>query len=359
LGAAAAFHPNARGFDEFFGFVGGGHQYYPSDTDKVEPKINDYQYFLERDGAEIMSPEGAYLTDMLSDEAVSFIGKRSAEKDTFFLYLACNAPHSPLQGKTEDLQFLYPNHQPSAPGNGVDFRDYEGRQNYVAMMYAVDRGVAEIMGALEDPNRDGDASDSILDNTLIVFLSDNGGKILQAANNAPLQDDKGSTLEGGIRVPMFMHWVKKVPAGAVFDHPVLALDFYPTFAALAGASVPGDKLLDGKNIWEDFLAGQNPHDGDTMFWLRHHGGNNEVAIRRGDLKAYRKGFGKWKVYDVSTDVGEAEDLSSQQPEFLSNRIVEGAAWGETHLDPQWHDTQAGLDSWIENKMPQYERTFSP
>ena len=138
----------------------------------------------------------------------------------------------------------------------MDYRDYGKRQNYVAMMYAVDRGVAQIVDALNDPNDDGDTADSIMDNTLIVFLSDNGGKISQAANNAPLQDDKGSTLEGGIRVPMFMHWPKQVPAGAVFDHPVLALDFYPTFARLAGASIPTNKILDGKNIWEDFLAGK-------------------------------------------------------------------------------------------------------
>ena len=121
-----------------------------------------------------------------------------------------------------------------------------GRQNYVAMMYAVDRGMAQIMAALKDPNGDGNDDDSMIENTLTVFLSDNGGKILQAGNNAPLQDDKGSTLEGGIRVPMFVHWPGKIEAGNVFDHPVLALDLYPTFAALANASVPANKVLDGE-----------------------------------------------------------------------------------------------------------------
>jgi hypothetical protein len=111
-----------------------------------------------------------------------------------------------LQGKTEDLKKLFPDHKPENSANGVDYRDYEGRQNYVAMMYAVDRGIAQIRKALADPNGDGDAADSMVENTIIVFLSDNGGKILQAGNNAPLQDDKGSTMEGGIRVPMFFHW---------------------------------------------------------------------------------------------------------------------------------------------------------
>jgi len=357
LGVANPFHPNSRGFEEFFGFVGGGHQYYPSITDKVEPKVNDYQYFLERNGGDIRSPEGAYLTDMLSDETTGYIRKNAASDKPFFIYLAYNAPHSPLQGKTEDLQKLYPDHQPSNPRNGINYQDYEGRQNYVAMMYAVDRGIAQIVDTLNDPDADGDSNDSILDETLIVFLSDNGGKIAQAASNAPLQDDKGSTHEGGIRVPMFMHWPEKIAAGAVFDHPVLALDLYPTFAALAGAKVPDGKILDGKNIWNDLLADRNPHADDTMFWLRHHGGGNEVAIRRGNLKAYRKQFGAWKVYDVSTDFAETNDIAKSNSELLATLISDGLAWSKTHQEPRWHDTGAGMKTWKKNAMPRYERTF--
>jgi len=363
MGDAKAFHPNTRGFDEFFGFLGGGHMYYPSITDKVEPKINDYQYFLQRNGEDFKSPEGAYITDMFSEEAVKFVRREATKEEDkpFFLYLAYNAPHSPLQGKTEDLKLLYPKHKPANPGNGIDFRDYKKRQNYVAMMYAVDRGVGRIVKTLEDPNNDGDVTDSIIDNTLIVFLSDNGGKILQAGNNAPLQADKGSTLEGGIRVPMFMTWPGKVPADAVFPHPVLALDFYPTFAGLGGAAIPIDKKLDGKDIWKDFLTGRNSHQDETIFWLRHHGAGNEVAIRNGDLKAYRKNNGTWKVYNVRTDVGESKDIAKSNneanPDFLSSRIAEGAVWAKTHKQPQWHDTKGSLDTWVENKMPKYDETF--
>ena len=357
LGSAKAFHPNTRGFDEFYGFVGGGHQYYPSLTDKVEPKINDYQYFLERNGKEIRSPEGAYLTDTLTDETVRFIHGRAVEKNPFFIYLAYNAPHSPLQGKTEDLKHLYPDHKPANPGNGVNFSDYEKRQNYVAMVYAVDRGVAEIIKALKDPNKDGDNSDSIENDTLIVFLSDNGGKIAQAANNAPLLDDKGSTHEGGIRVPMFMAWPGRVPAGAVFDHPVLALDLYPTFAGLAGADLQSDKKLDGRDIWKDFLAGKDPHPSEPMFWLRHHGGGNEVSLRRGNLKAYRKQFGAWRIYDVTRDFGETTDITKENSQLLDTLLADGLAWSRTHQDPQWHDTENGLKSWRENGMPQYPKTF--
>lgn len=358
LGSSTPFHPNTRGFDEFFGFLGGGHQYYPSITDKVEPKINDYQYFLERNGEDIHSPEGAYITDMFSDEAVKFISKSAASKKPFFLYLAYNAPHSPLHGKTEDLKHLYPDHPPANPGNGVNYQDYEDRQNYVAMMYAVDRGMKQITDCLNDPDSDGNANDSILENTLIVFLSDNGGKIAQAGNNAPLQDDKGSTLEGGIRVPMFMNWPGKISAGEVFDHPVLALDFYPTLAALGGADIPEGKKLDGKDIWPKFLAGNNPHPDESIFWLRHHGGGNEVAIRRGNLKAYRKQFSNWKIFDVSTDFSESNNLAKNNGDALGQMIAEGLEWSQALQDPQWHDTQAGLDSWKENGMPKYPKTFS-
>jgi len=357
MGSSFPFHPNTRGFDEFFGFVGGGHQYFPSITDKVEPKVNDYQFFLERNGSKYESPEGAYLTDMLSEEATQFISTQAAEPNPFFLYLAYNAPHSPLQGKAEDLKHLYPDHEPSNPANGVDFRDYEARQNYVAMVYAVDRGLGQIVKTLNDPNSDGNTADSIMDNTLIVFMSDNGGKIAQGANNAPLQDDKGSTMEGGIRVPMFMHWPGKVSAGAVFDHPVLALDLYPTFAGLAKAKIPASKKLDGKDIWGDLLKGKDPHPKEPMFWLRHHGAGNEIAIRRGNLKAYRKNFGAWKVFDVTSDFSESASLTKTNSELLEELIGDGLKWSKTHKDPQWHDTENSLKSWNENEMPRYERTF--
>ena len=289
--------------------------------------------------------------------AVSFLTQQSDEP--FFLYLAYNAPHAPLQGKTADLQHLFPNHEPSNPANGIDFHDYSKRQNYVAMVYAVDRGIGQIVDALHDPDQDGDDSDSMLESTLIVFFSDNGGKVLQAANNAPLLDGKGSTHEGGIRVPMCMHWPRMLPAGSVCEDPVLALDLYPTFARLAEAKVPTEKVLDGKDIWSDLQAGTNPHPEDMLPWLRHHGAGNEVAIRRGDLKAYRKMGGKWQIHNVATDPGEATDLADQHVELLQELIRAGFAWSQTLQEPQWHDTAESLASWLKNQMPKYDVTFQP
>ncbi|KAA5545890.1 sulfatase-like hydrolase/transferase [Roseiconus nitratireducens] len=355
MGDAKPFRPCARGFDHFFGFLGGGHHYFPSVTDKTHPKVNDYQYLLRRSDDTVLSPDGEYLTDMFSEEAVSFITQQSDEP--FFLYLAYNAPHSPLQGKAEDLLHLFPNHQPSNPANGIDFHDYSKRQNYVAMVYAVDRGIGQIANALRDPNRDGEDSDSIMESTLIVFLSDNGGKILQAGNNAPLSDDKGSTHEGGIRVPMFMHWPRAITAGSVFNDPILAMDLYPTFAGLAQTTVPAEKVLDGKDIWNDIQSGTNPHAEEFIPWLRHHGSGNEVAIRKGDMKAYRKMGGKWQIHNIVDDPGETTNVADQNADLLRELVSAGYAWSKTLQDPRWHDTAASLESWIENQMPGYHSTF--
>ena len=141
------------------------------------------------------------------------------------------------------------------------------------------------------------------------------------------------------------------------SHPVLALDFYPTFAALAGAALPKQKILDGKNIWPDFLAGKDPHPAEPMFWLRHHGTGNEVAVRRGNLKAYRKNFGPWKVYDVATDPTESKNLAKANAELLAILIADGLAWSKTHQEPQWHDTKTGMVTWEKCGMPKYKKTF--
>ena len=360
MGSSIPFHPNTRGFDEFYGFVGGGHGYYPSESDKVEKKVNDYQYLLERNGTPELSREGAHLTDTLTDETLKFIKESAAKGEPFFAYVAYNAPHSPLQAKTEDLAFLYPDHKPEKPENGVNYQDYTKRQNTVALIYGLDRGVGRIVDALEDPNGDGDQADSILNNTLLVFLSDNGGDMddKHASTNNPLAGAKGATLEGGIRVPMFMHWPETIKAGGVYTHPVLALDLYPTFTRLAGAAIPESKKLDGVDMWDKFLANESPHTGESIFWLRHHGVGNEVAILKDNFKAYRKNNGKWKLIDLAKDIAETKDISKGNEALLHGLIDDGRVWSGTHVAPLWHDTVGSRDGWIKNAMPRYDATFS-
>jgi arylsulfatase B len=143
---------------------------------------------LEHNGRQVTETE--YMTDALSREGVRFVKEAAAKDKPFFLYLAYNAPHTPLQAKDEDLA-LY-----------ADIQD-EKRRTYAAMVHAVDRGIEDVVETLKQ-NKE-------FDNTLIVFLSDNGGKLGAGANNTPLKQGKGSVCEGGYRVPMFFHWPKQVP----------------------------------------------------------------------------------------------------------------------------------------------------
>ena len=221
MGVKADYHPNRRGFDDFYGFLGGGHQYFPAryrpiyerQTRSGKAFINDYVTPLERNGKQARETE--YITDGLSREAVRFVKDAAAKQQPFFLYLAYNAPHSPLEAKEDDL---------------VRFSSIQDkkRRTYAAMVYAVDRGVGKLVQALTMTGE--------FDETLIVFLSDNGGKLSLGANNGPLRDGKGSTFEGGFRVPMFFHWPNRVPAGRRFDHPCNCARFLSHLRGACGGS---------------------------------------------------------------------------------------------------------------------------
>ncbi len=342
LGIDPPFHPNNRGFDDFYGFLGGGHDYFPENytaTYERQKKagkttFNDYILPLEHNGRQVN--ETQYMTDALSREGVRFV-KEASEKDTpFFLYLSYNAPHTPLQAKDEDLAHY------------ADIKD-EKRRTYAAMVHAVDRGVGDVVAALTQSGE--------LNDTLIVFLSDNGGKEGAGSDNTPLKKGKGSVCEGGFRVPMFFHWPNVVPAGKRFDHPVSALDFYPTFAGLAGASVPENKELDGKDIWNDFLADRSSRKGQPIFALRHFATFSNVGIRQDQWKATCIGK-RWTLYNIDNDIHEDNDISRSHPEVLQTMISAAEKWSHSHTQPLWFYTEKEGEQWQQNNMPNYESMFS-
>ncbi|QGJ68845.1 Hypothetical protein PBC10988_5090 [Planctomycetales bacterium 10988] len=343
LGIDSQFNPNQRGFDEFFGFLGGGHQYFPEHFQPIYQRqvrtgkghLNDYITPLERNGEAVDETE--YLTDAFSREAVHFVNQAATKDRPFFLYLAYNAPHTPLQAKEEDMAHF--------PG----IQD-EKRKTYAAMVYAVDRGVGQLVDALRKTNQ--------FENTLIVFLSDNGGKLGSGGMNTPLREGKGSIYEGGYRVPMFFHWPKQVPAGKHFEHPVSALDFYPTFARLAGAELPSEKELDGIDIWDAFLADRNPRPGQAIFAMRHRLGFSDVGARRDQWKAVRVYNSPWKLFNLDEDPREQRDLSPQHPELLQELVQEAKTWSSTHTNPRWFDNRKAQQQWEEKKMPRHEETFA-
>ncbi|WP_144208222.1 sulfatase-like hydrolase/transferase [Shewanella donghaensis] len=342
LGEAPEFHPNKRGFDEFYGFTGGGHNYFPEQFKKQyenqvkqgHSSINHYILPLEHNGKDV--DENEYITDALSREAVNFVNDSATDDKPFFLYVAYNAPHVPLEAKAEDMA-KFPN-----------IKD-EKRKTYAGMVYAVDRGVGDIVAALEKTQQ--------LDNTLIVFLSDNGGKLGKGASNYPLKEGKGSVYEGGFRSPMLFHWPEKVASGQRFEHPVLALDLYPTFAALAGVEIPTGKRLDGKDIWSAFSANENPHQDELFYVLRHRKGFSDAAVRRNEWKAVKHGNKPWQLFNVETDLNETKDLSSANRPLLNDMIREMEKWSWDNKQPLWFHEQFEGAEWRLKGMPRFDQTF--
>lgn len=343
MGTEPQFHPNTRGFDDFYGFLGGGHMYFPEKYGPIyerqsragKKSFNEYIVPLEHNGVEVKETD--YMTDGLSREAVRFVKEAGMKKKPFFLYLAYNAPHTPLEAKEDDLAKF------------ADIQD-ETRRTYAAMVYAVDRGVGNLVESLK-------ATDTF-DNTLIVFLSDNGGKIGAGSSNAPLSQGKGSICEGGYRVPMFFHWPAEVSAGQRFDHPVTALDFYPTFARLAGGDIPSNKKLDGRNIWDAFQAGQNPRENETIYALRHWNGFHNVGVRRNEWKASKRGPNSpWQLFNLDEDIGELTDLSAKHPKLVEQMVVEARKWSQSHTTPSWFDNLKAAQAWKDKGMPKYDATF--
>ncbi|MEY3420715.1 MAG: hypothetical protein RIR48_1000 [Bacteroidota bacterium] len=286
LGAHPSQHPNKRGFDEFYGFLEGGHKYFPSDWDlndisETRTQYDGYRTKMLRNN--LVVEETEYLTDALSREAVDFV-KRNSTK-SFFLYLAYNAPHAPMEA-TEKYLARFPH-----------ITDKK-RKTYAAMVSAVDDGVNQLLNTLEDLKID--------DNTLVFFLSDNGGPTnANASSNKPLRGFKGDFFEGGIRVPFAVQWKGVIPKGTKYQQPVISLDIFGTAAGLTGLKPINE--IDGVNLIP-FFTGKNagvPHN--SLFWR---GSNSEKwAVRTPDEKMLII-QNKSQLYDIKTDISEKTDKSA-------------------------------------------------
>lgn len=339
LGEQDEHHPNNRGFDEFWGFLAGGKLYFgPYQANNADGKVWDYKTYPEHNGEFVKHlTKEDYLTDVLTEQGVQFLDAAAKKDEPFFLFMSYNAPHTMLEATEEDMAM---------------FPELEGkRKTYAGMVYAMDRGVGRLVESLKKKG--------LYENTMIVFLSDNGGRMDQGANNSPLRGSKGDALEGGYRVPMFVHWPKVVPAGRTYEHPVSALDFYPSFAGVAQATakIPADKKLDGKNIWKAFIAGESARSGGMIFCMRHRAGFSDVGARRDDWKITRTGNGPWKLYKVSEDLSEKTDLSAQYPERVEDMVAEVAAWSRLHTTPLWYESYKAEERWKATDMPNYGALF--
>jgi arylsulfatase A-like enzyme len=302
LGLEMPYHPCRRGFDEFYGFLGhGAHDYFnlQRDPDALFNAIWRNEQAIDDTG---------YLTDNLRREAVSFVAGH--EKRPFFLYLAFNAVHYPLQAPPEVVR-KYDTGNPK-------------RDIYLAMLEREDAAVGALLDELEKRR--------LQQNTLVVFFSDNGGARANASSNGALRDFKQSVYEGGIRVPFMMSWPGRIRPDTVSREPVMSMDVLPTVCAAAGASLPKDVVFDGKDILAALTGQTSEPLHDAMFW---DGAEEKTAVRSGRWKLVNN-RGRTELFDLDADLSEKNDLAPHRPDIISR-------------------LQAAFDEWSKQNRPRLTR----
>jgi arylsulfatase A-like enzyme len=309
LGNLPEMHPQRRGFDEFFGFLGGAHSYTAAGG-----ILRGTEPVTELD----------YTTDAFGREAVSFIERNRDQP--WFLFLSFNAVHTPMQATDDRLSKF------------ADVADTR-RRTYNAMMLAMDEAIGSVRAALSKTGQ--------TENTLIAFLSDNGGPTMvgvtvNGSRNEPLRGSKRTTLEGGVRVPFVVAWPGTLQPG-VFDQPVIQLDLHATALASAGVNAPADWKIDGVNLLP-FLSGEKrgaPHD--ALYWRF----GQQMAVRSGDWKLVRydsnadtqtggsQPVTAAKLYNLARDIHEDHDLASAHPDKVQELQAKWNAWDEHNVAPLW------------------------
>jgi arylsulfatase A-like enzyme len=302
LGFKPELQPPQRGFDEFFGFLAGASSYLPRAAARgaSNPILRGMEPVTEKE----------YLTDAFAREAVAFID--SHRRDPFFLYLAFNAVHAPLE--TIDKYRL----------RFSSIKD-DTRRTHAAMLAALDDAVGRVLVTLRERDLERE--------TLIFFLSDNGGPTLQTtSSNAPLRGQKGQMWEGGIRVPFIVQWKGHLPAGRVCRHPVISLDILPTAVAAAGGTISPDWKLDGVDLLPVLGsdAAARPHE--TLYWRMF----EKHAVRHGDWKlVVETGQRQPALFNLAEDIGERNDLAGKMPGKVAELDGIYRAWDAQLAKPAW------------------------
>jgi len=321
LGETEKFHPERHGFHESLGFLAGASMY---DDPRSAHVVNAKQSFdpIDRflwaaqpsgvrfNGGPVFKTDG-YMTDYLTDEAIAAM--EANRHRPFFMYLAYNAPHSPLQATKADYDAL-----PQI--------DHHPLRVYAAMIRNLDRNIGRVLEAVREKGLEND--------TLVIFTSDNGGAnyIGLDALNKPYRGWKATFFEGGLRVPFFMRWPGRLPKGGHVAAPVTHFDIYATAAAVAGAAVPTDRVLDGKNLIpfiEKTEAGQ-PHE--ALYWRS----GDYRTIRLADWKLQVDGTRKkqW-LFNIADDPTEQHDLAESNPAKVAELAAELAAIDREQAKPLW------------------------
>ncbi len=292
--------PNDHGFDLFHGWL--------------EDMMDDY-WTHRRFGKNFMrlneqtiDPEG-HATDLFTEWSVDYVKEQAKNKEPFFLYLAYNAPHFPVQPPEEWLQKV----KQREPG--ID----ETRAKLVAFIEHMDDGIGQVVKALKESGQ--------YENTLIVFTSDNGGHLPSMANNGPTRDGKQSMYEGGLRVPTGIAWPGKIKPGTASDQVNLSMDLYPTLLEVAGVEI--DHAIEGRSFLNTLL-GQQPEEERQLYFIRRegglrYGGQAYYALRLGDWKLLKNSpYQPMELYNLKKDPLEKNNVIEQEPEMhekLNNLLM--------------------------------------
>jgi arylsulfatase A-like enzyme len=321
LGGARGMRPEQQGFDESLGFIIGAQMFLPENDPNVENSMQDFDpidkylwanlpFSVQYNGGANFRP-ARYMTDYLTDQAIETI--RANRNRPFFLYLAYNAPHTPLQALKADYDAL------------PQIADHRTRV-YAAMIRALDRGVGRVTAELKAQGLD--------DNTLVIFTSDNGGAhyIGLPDINRPYRGWKATFFEGGMKVPFFMRWPARIKPETRVNGPVSHFDIFATAGAAAGVPMPTDRAIDGVDLMP-FVAGKQtglPHQ--TLFWRS---GGYKV-VRDGDWKLQVLGLQHQSLlYDMKTDPTEQHDVAASQPAIVARLTALLAQHDAQSVKPSW------------------------
>lgn len=296
LGLDAPNLPNQRGFDHFYGFLGDmmDDYYHHRRHERNYMRLNDRE----------IDPKG-HATDLFTGWAIDYLNSRKGQDQPFFLYLAYNAPHGPVQPPGDWLNRT----KQREPGMS------EKRAKLVALIEHMDAGVGCVMAALK--------ANGQIENTLVIFVSDNGGDLGAGATCGPLRGGKGQMYEGGIRVPMCAAWPGHIAAGSKSERVGLTMDLFATVCEAAGAKPP--EGIDGVSLLADMKGAQRPNQRDLV-WVRREGGMNYAgrefyAFRRGDWKLLQNtAFQPYELYNLADDPEEKRDLAKEQPKVYRELI---------------------------------------
>lgn len=309
--------PTARGFAYFHGFLG----------DMMDDFWTHRRHGINymRENEQEIDPSG-HATDLFTDWACEYIRAHRAKSPDrpFFLYLAYNAPHVPIQPPEEWLT-RYRQRHPEAP---------EKRAKLAAFIEHLDDGVGRVLKTLDETG--------LTDETIVIFTSDNGGQLDVGANNGPYRAGKGTMYEGGIRVPMVVRWPGEIPAGSQSQVVALTMDLFPTLLEAAAVPIPADR--DGVSLLHVWQGKQQDLPARDLFWVRleGHEAGFSYAIRRGHYKLIRpaptmKTPRPDELYDLAADPYETNELSQTKPQLFAemSRLLEERILKT--IDVPWRD----------------------